>query len=654
MINILLLCNPYFNCETFAQEQYSHLYEDEFMKLGADKRPAYIERNFGEIPYKILDMLSPLNANVIVEHDSASFFEYILNSVLSGEIIHLIIVDVYIVGEYNFDFFQKLHELSFAVEEGQNIKDIPILLVCQNMIPDSVTENIRKIVKLARDSLHGVFYGGGDNLEEVCQILLNYREKLLGNLDMCGFVINFKEKSISIDVLFKELNLPSSYRISQYAKNAEKFIFMDKTVLLIQKSIEEFEVLLNTIFNKMFLQAAPKRQVENMLQQFLVKNPHFVYQNKFNKMWSQPLIYSPYYEQKQNRPNFVLKSTLSNVAELVELELPTKEAMEKTTYRLSRKIINSLEYAIKHKVSIENFPEYNLSGEVRNIDSISILIGGTEDYSRSIQRIISDNYSINDVKIVSYSELIEVQKSVVEGLLLLDSRTFSSQASFASDRIGLSIGNLMVANGNVTPQESAEKSKSKQFHFGKTAMIPILFLSADPTNASRLRLGEELREIQEKLQLAKQRERFELHQRMSARPSDISQALLDIQPKIVHFSGHGAITGALYFETQVGEAHAVQPDALAALFEQFANRLKCVILNACYSETQANAIAKHIDYVIGMNQAVGDKAAIAFAIGFYQAIGAGRTIEEAYKLGCVQIRLQGIPEHLTPVLIKRV
>lgn len=54
-----------------------------------------------------------------------------------------------------------------------------------------------------------------------------------------------------------------------------------------------------------------------------------------------------------------------------------------------------------------------------------------------------------------------------------------------------------------------------------------------------------------------------------------------------------------------------------------------------------------------MNQAIGDKAAIAFSIGFYQALGAGRTTEEAYKLGVVQIRLQGIPEHLTPVLNKK-
>lgn len=188
---------------------------------------------------------------------------------------------------------------------------------------------------------------------------------------------------------------------------------------------------------------------------------------------------------------------------------------------------------------------------------------------------------------------------------------------------------------------------------GIADMISILFLAADPTDASRLRLGEELREIQEKLQLAKLREQFQLHQRMSVRPADISQALLDINPGIVHFSGHGMATGALCFENQTGETLAIQPDALAALFEQFANQVNCVVLNACYSEIQSRAISNHIDYVIGMNQAIGDKAAITFAIGFYQALGAGRTTEEAYKLGCIQIRLHGIPEHLTPVLIKK-
>jgi len=190
--------------------------------------------------------------------------------------------------------------------------------------------------------------------------------------------------------------------------------------------------------------------------------------------------------------------------------------------------------------------------------------------------------------------------------------------------------------------------------FSTTPKTSILFLAADPTDASRLRLGVEFREIQEKLKLAKLRGRFKLElPQLSVRPADFSQALLDVQPQIVHFSGHGTSEGALCFETERGQSHLVQPEALAAFFEQFAGQVKCVVLNACYSEIQARAIAKYIDYVIGMNQAIGDNAAIAFAIGFYQALGAGRSIEEAYKFGCVQIKLQDIPEHLTPVLIKK-
>ena len=192
-----------------------------------------------------------------------------------------------------------------------------------------------------------------------------------------------------------------------------------------------------------------------------------------------------------------------------------------------------------------------------------------------------------------------------------------------------------------------------QPHSGSTGEYSILFLAADPTDATRLRLGEELREIQEKLQLSKQRDRFKLEQRMSVRPADISQALLDVQPQIVHFSGHGMASGELCFEDSSGRLLPIRPDALAALFEQFSSQVNCVILNACFSEKQAEAIRSHIDYVIGMNKAVGDRAAIAFAIGFYQALGAGRSIEEAYKLGCVQIQLHGIEEHLTPVLLKR-
>jgi hypothetical protein len=209
---------------------------------------------------------------------------------------------------------------------------------------------------------------------------------------------------------------------------------------------------------------------------------------------------------------------------------------------------------------------------------------------------------------------------------------------------------FLANEGSITkePQRSAPVPS-----LSKTVPISVVFLSSDPTDAARLRLGTELREIQEKLQLARLRDQITLHQRMAVRVPDLSQCLLDVSPKIVHFSGHGASDGALCLEGDDGRVHPVSPDALASLFEQFSDCVECALLNACYSLTQAEAIASHIPFVIGMSSAISDQAAIAFSVGFYQAIGAGRTIEQAFKLGVVQIRLQGVPEHLTPTMLSK-
>jgi hypothetical protein len=181
----------------------------------------------------------------------------------------------------------------------------------------------------------------------------------------------------------------------------------------------------------------------------------------------------------------------------------------------------------------------------------------------------------------------------------------------------------------------------------------ILFLAANPKDTTRLRLDQELRDIGEGLQRAQKRDQFKLEQRLAVRPRDIQRAMLDLNPEIIHFSGHGAGDKGLVFEDEIGNAKLVDGEALAGLFELFADQIRCVVLNGCYSEVQAKAIAQYIDYVIGMNQAIGDRAAMEFAVGFYDALGAGRPIEFAYKLGCAAIRMAGIPEHLTPVLLKK-
>lgn len=178
----------------------------------------------------------------------------------------------------------------------------------------------------------------------------------------------------------------------------------------------------------------------------------------------------------------------------------------------------------------------------------------------------------------------------------------------------------------------------------------ILFLAANPQQTSVLRLDQELREIEAGLRRSQYRDRFSLEQRWATRPRDIQRALLDVNPQVVHFSGHGEGEQGLVLEDETGQPQLVDGAALAGLFELFANQISCVLLNACYSVVQAEAIARHIPFVIGMNQPVGDRAAVEFAIGFYDALGAGRNIEFAYKAGCSAIRLAGLAENRTPAL----
>jgi uncharacterized protein YjbI with pentapeptide repeats len=219
-------------------------------------------------------------------------------------------------------------------------------------------------------------------------------------------------------------------------------------------------------------------------------------------------------------------------------------------------------------------------------------------------------------------------------------------AQFGGGLVDAETVNAHQIGGNITNYTSQQQQKPG-------LVKTILILAANPKNTSRLRLDEEVREIDAGLQRAKKRELFDLKQRWAVRVQEVYQSLLDLKPQIVHFGGHGAGDEGLQLEDETGKMRLVSTEALARLFELFASDVECIVLNACYSEVQASAIAQHIPYVIGMNKAIGDKAAIKFATGFYSALGAGESVEFAYKLGCNVIQLDGIPENLTPVLKKK-
>lgn len=170
------------------------------------------------------------------------------------------------------------------------------------------------------------------------------------------------------------------------------------------------------------------------------------------------------------------------------------------------------------------------------------------------------------------------------------------------------------------------------------ATMTILYLSANPLGTDHLRLDAEFREIEHELAKRTVAE-FHIEKRGAVRARDMSDALLNVRPRIVHFSGHGE-DGHLYLERDRGNPHVVPPRAVAGLFAEAADYVECVVVNACSTLVLAEAIREHIEYAIAIKDDLPDHAAIAFSIGFYQALAAGESIEKAYRLGRRQIHLQ--------------
>ena len=183
--------------------------------------------------------------------------------------------------------------------------------------------------------------------------------------------------------------------------------------------------------------------------------------------------------------------------------------------------------------------------------------------------------------------------------------------------------------------------------------IKILFFASNPDNTSKLKLDEEIHEIYKKIQSSEYRDNLELVSLWAVRPDDLLQELNVHKPQIVHFSGHGNPTGEIVLMNANREMMPVSTQALKALFTTMKDNIRVIIINACFSSVQAEALSENIDCVIGMNKEIGDDAAIAFAASFYRAIGFGKSIKESFEQGKTALLLQGIPEDDTPQLLVR-
>ena len=187
-------------------------------------------------------------------------------------------------------------------------------------------------------------------------------------------------------------------------------------------------------------------------------------------------------------------------------------------------------------------------------------------------------------------------------------------------------------------------------------MLKILFLSANPREASRIEVEKEFKMVRDVIKASRYRDLIDLERIGEVSTAELTRLIIEYEPQILHFSGHGNSEEVLIFQdssSQVGD--------VAELFRILSQdrstgpekKIRCVVLNACYSEKQAFEIARHVDCVVGMSNAIVDEAAIAFSESFYLAIAAGKTVQTAFELGKNEVARRGIPGQDIPRLAGR-
>jgi hypothetical protein len=199
-----------------------------------------------------------------------------------------------------------------------------------------------------------------------------------------------------------------------------------------------------------------------------------------------------------------------------------------------------------------------------------------------------------------------------------------------------------------TSREKTEDFESKPSTVNN---LKILLLAADPQiGRKRLALDKEYRKIQDAIRDSKYRDSMELIVKYAARPQDLVQALYENSPHIVHFSGHGSDSSEILLLNEQDKSRPVDKAALSRFFGTRKGNIRLVLLNACFSRPQAQAITKHIDCAIGIPGPIEDDDAIDFAAEFYRAIGFGESIQSAFEHAKVNT-LRVFPEE--PVIVCR-
>lgn len=183
--------------------------------------------------------------------------------------------------------------------------------------------------------------------------------------------------------------------------------------------------------------------------------------------------------------------------------------------------------------------------------------------------------------------------------------------------------------------------------------LKILFLSADAARAedggrpgSALNLDVELREIQEAIRSGSLRDHIDLKIATAVTKEALISELNHHKPAVVHFSGHGGSVG-IALVGKLGSLDQVHPTFLRQIFLSTPS-VQFVVLNACHSAKQAEAISHVVGPTIGTVAEIDDDLAIRFSRSLYSGISNGLPLDDILRQ--LDTLLEGETQRNRPIL----
>ena len=163
-------------------------------------------------------------------------------------------------------------------------------------------------------------------------------------------------------------------------------------------------------------------------------------------------------------------------------------------------------------------------------------------------------------------------------------------------------------------------------------VVPVLVISANPLDTSRLAQDEELRAIRDALE--SRPESITTCFRPAARPEDVVEALVEDNPLVVHFSAHCTDSGELILVDDHGDSVHVSPSTLSRVFGQRASIVDLVVLNGCCTSIPAEAIVENVPCVIATRSSINDDVAMRFARELYRRLARGDSVRDSFDTSC--------------------